>query len=360
MTGAGPVLHVDSGASWRGGQRQVLLLARGLAERGVRCALACPRGSPLFQRAEAAGIEVRHFRAGGDLDVRAARNLARIARATGAMIIHAHDARSHAIARLASLYGRPGALVVSRRVAFASGKGMLGGVKYRGVAAYLAVSDAAREGLLAIGVAPDRIHVVPDGVAPPGPIEAMDWRRHFGLAPGATILGCVGALTPEKGHADLVEALAVLPDPTHHLVLVGAGPEAGALRDLAAGHGMAERVHQTGFLDEPLAALAGFDIFVQPSRLEGFGSAVLDALALGVPVLTTAAGGLPELVEADVSAVVVPPGNPPAMARALDRLSDPELRRRLAAAGPARAALFTVDRLVDRTLAVYAGCGATA
>ncbi len=348
------VLHVDTGHGWRGGQRQALLLARGLAARGIDVAVAAPPDAPLARRAREAGLETHALASRGDLDLPAATRLARLARRSGAGIVHAHDARAHAALLLAAPLARC-RRVVTRRSAFRRRPGPFDRLKYRrGVDRYIAVSAAVRDGLLAAGVDPARIRVVHSGVEPPDGVAAADWRARLGLDAGTRVIGSVGALSREKGYDLLVEALARLDVPRAHVVLVGDGPEREPLRARAAALGLDGRVHLPGHSDAPLEAAAGFDVYAQPSRAEGLGTAALDALALGRPVVAAAAGGLAELIESDVSGLLVPPDDVAALAAALRRiLHDAALAAALAAGARRRAAGFTADAMVEGTLAVY-------
>src|SRR5712672_2183982 len=134
------ILHVDSGRSWRGGQRQVFLLATGLRDLGYRTLVVAPTGSPLIRRAEHAGLPTYRLTLRGEWDIRAARELRAVAREWGANILHAHDARSHSIGRLALLGKRKIRFIVTRRVAFPPKRVRL---KYRhGVDAFIAISHA--------------------------------------------------------------------------------------------------------------------------------------------------------------------------------------------------------------------------
>jgi glycosyltransferase involved in cell wall biosynthesis len=370
------ILHVDTGREWRGGQRQVLLLVGELERLGVRSELAAPPGSPLARRAAGAGFRVHEFSARGDVDLVAARRLAVIARTASADVVHAHDPRAHAVARCARLHRRGVPLVVSRRTAFGARRGLLSRFKYAGVKRFIAVSEAVYRQLVASGVGPEDIAVVHDGVEPLGDAPlAEDWRRRLGLPADARVVGCVAALTHEKGQADLVDAVALLDDPALHLVLVGAGPLAGALAARAAAAGVGSQVHLPGFHPEPRAASAGFDIYAQPSRAEGLGSSLLDALLLGRPVIASAVGGMPEVIagadgtppspasaapaagpEPGWAGILVPPGEPAALAAAIRRvLDDAELRERLAARGRQRAQAFSAAAMAAGTHAVYRG-----
>ena len=179
---------------------------------------------------------------------------------------------------------------------------------------------------------------------------------------------CVGTLHEVKGQRFLVEACRLLADEGVDLEcrLVGAGADAPALRERIGALGLAHRVHLTGERTGPQVAelLRSSDVLVTPSvptrrgKREGIPLVLMEAMASGVPVVTSRISGIPELVEDDVSGLLVPPGEPAALAQALGRLHDDEqLRRRLALGGRAKVEHeFDAERsaalLVDRFRAV--------
>jgi glycosyltransferase involved in cell wall biosynthesis len=169
----------------------------------------------------------------------------------------------------------------------------------------------------------------------------------------------VGHLADHKGQRYLVAAApAVLARfPQARVLVVGAGELLEPLAAQARKLGVADRVLFPGFRSDVPALLAALDLFVFPSHLEGLGTSVLDALALGLPVVATTAGGIPEMIEDGVHGRLVPPRDPDALARAMvELLEQPELARALGEAGRARVlAEFTADRMVEKTLAEY-GC----
>ena len=181
-------------------------------------------------------------------------------------------------------------------------------------------------------------------------MRPRDWRLECRWPADAIVCGIVGAMTAEKGVAALAEIGARLPDDSRNrirLVLLG-GQASGA----QAVGGIA--AFRAGFVDEIHAAMAGLDILLHPSSAEGLGTAVIDAMALGVPPVAFRVGGLPELIEDQRSGMLVPAGDVAAFAAATDRLvRDEPLRHLLAAAGPVRAAEFSVERMIRGTQAVY-------
>ncbi len=341
------VLHLDSGREWRGGQRQVYLLARGQREQGHEPLVIAAPDAPLIRRLRSAGIAVAAVRMRGDWDLAAARRVRAVLRTWNADVIHAHDARAHAIA-LASLVGKRSLpLIVTRRVPFVP----RGRLKYgRRVARFIAISGAVREALVSGGVDADRIELVYSGVPRPVVTKPRDWRLECRWPVDSVVCGIVGAMTAEKGVATLAEIGAKLPDASRariRLVLLG-GQSAGgqSVGGLTA--------FRAGFVDEIHGAMAGLDILLHPSSAEGLGTAVIDAMALGVPPVAFRVGGLPELIEDQRSGMLVPAADTAAFAAATDRLiQDEKLRKSLAAAGPDRAAEFSVDRMVRGTQAVY-------
>lgn len=145
--------------------------------------------------------------------------------------------------------------------------------------------------------------------------------------PGPTV-GSIGRLVHEKGFDVLIEALARLPDAS--AVLVGDGPERGALEELARARGLAERVLFTGWKDDARRWLTAMDVFVVPSRIEGFGLGIVEAMLARVPVIAAAVGGTAEVVIDEETGWLVPPEDPVRLAGAIERvLGDEVLRGRI-------------------------------
>ena len=210
----------------------------------------------------------------------------------------------------------------------------------------IVVSEQTKRDLIEYsGVPGERIAVVPNGVGAP-------FRPDGPQANGQPYALVVGSLEPRKDPLTAIEGLALLD--SDELRLVFAGPDRGdgaAARAAATSRGLGERVEFKGHVsDEELAALyRGAECLVFPSRDEGFGLPLLEAMASGVPVVATRAGALPEI--AGEAAILVEPGNPVALAGGIERaLAD---RERLVAAGFDRAKQFSWADTAERTLAVY-------
>jgi glycosyltransferase involved in cell wall biosynthesis len=205
----------------------------------------------------------------------------------------------------------------------------------------LCVSAATRELLVRLGVARDRIRVLHNAVDGDSTAIPLDLTKEFDLPRGARVLVAAGRLSPEKGHCDLVEAMARLKDhdPAVALVILGAGREAERLRAQVAAAGLAGRVVLGGFRDDVLRCIAGADLVVNPSLTEGLPNVVLEGLALGRPVVATDVGGVSELITPGETGWLVPPGDPAALAKSIvAALDDAPRARALVEAGQRRVA----------------------
>lgn len=340
------ILHLDSGRHWRGGQRQVFLLAAAQRERGYEPLVVAAPDSPLAGLLKTQGIASAAVAMRADFDLIAMRRVQRIASRWRPDLVHAHDARAHAIA-LGALLGSHVPLLVTRRVPFVP----KGRFKYGSrVAHFIAISQAVGAALQRGGVSGDRCTVVYSGVPAPSVSTPRDWRREAGWPADTLLCGVVGAMTAEKGISRLHEiARHVAPAVRDRLRLVllgGTAVGADGFGGIAA--------YRAGFVDAIHGAMVGLDMLWHPSDAEGLGTAVIDAMALGVPPVAFATGGLAELVESGRSGLLAPPGDARAFAHEVERLAtDGALRQALADGGRARAAQFSVERMASGASAVY-------
>jgi len=294
------ILHVDTGSSLRGGQIQLLKLLAGLKRRGHSQTLLA-RGEVLKKwPSQPAGLV----------------NLARAA--SEAEIIHAHDAKGHTLAAIAC-WGLP--IVVSRRVAFPIKQGWSSRWKYGQAAHYIAVSEHVRSRLTEAGIPRSLVRVVYDGIDP-GPVPA----RQISTDPRP--LSALKVVTPASA------------DP------LKGGQLLHAVRE-RSGVGL---IHSHDLESD----LADADLFVYLSESEGLGSAILLAMARGVPVVASNVGGIPEIVEHEVTGLLVH-NSPLEVAAALERFADnPALAKSCAESARRQVEeQFSEDRMVRRTELVY-------
>jgi glycosyltransferase involved in cell wall biosynthesis len=225
--------------------------------------------------------------------------------------------------------------------------------------AYIAVSDAIGQALVGSGVAPGRVHVVHNGVDAEAIRAAAREHLSAGLPAGdGPLVGCVARLEKVKGVADFVDAaeLVARDHSSARFVAVGDGTEAESLAARRA-PSLVDRLEFLGHVDPIEPLVAALDVLVLPSLSEALGLVLLEAGALGVPVVATAVGGIPEVVEDGVTGILVPPGQPTALADAVNQLlGDPVRARAMGEAGRARVERkFALERTVAGHVAVYEG-----
>ncbi len=354
-------LHIDTARSWRGGQNQVLQTVMGLRALGHRTAVvAHPQG--VLARRMAEGMDLYRQAPAHEVDFAAAFRLARIIKDVRPDVIHAHDPHAVSFAAMAlSLMGRSTrpALVAARRVDFHLKRNAFSRWKYSLVDAMITSSDAIRNMVVSDGFAADRVVTVHEGIdvdhvaaQPP-----VDLHRELWLPGGSPVVGNVAALVPHKGQRFLVEAAAMVcrERPDVQFVVFGEGELRKPLQYQIRHLGLERHVQLVGFRQDVLSCVRSLDLFVMSSITEGLGTSLLDAMALGRPIVATTAGGIPEAVEDGVTGLLVPPQHAAPMAEAiLSLLADPERARRMGAAGLARVRdRFSAGRMVAETLAVY-------
>lgn len=203
---------------------------------------------------------------------------------------------------------------------------------------YLANSEAVKGYYVeTFGVPATRISVLPNGIdgAVFAQADGSAVARELNLSEGEFVIVCVANLARNKGHQVLLDAFArTAAERSHcHLLLVGSGPEEQRLRDRAATTAVSQRIHFLGRRQDVPAILAASDVFVLPTLFEGMSNAIQEAMAAGLPVITTAIPENEALITDGQTGLLVAPGESNPIVHALERLyDDPPLRRQLGAA----------------------------
>jgi glycosyltransferase involved in cell wall biosynthesis len=236
----------------------------------------------------------------------------------------------------------------------------LSDIKYRRFADYyIAISHKIKQVMVADGIAADHIFVVHSGVDPHrfDRVSGDHLIAEFNLTPGEKVVINVAHLAGVKGQQFLVRAIprVVAEIPGVRFFMVGKGELMAKLKALATSLGITRELVFTGFRRDVGAFYKIADLFVMSSVNEGLGTAVLDALAAGKPVVATRAGGLPEIIEDGKTGRLVAPADPRALAEGIiELLTDSDLAKAMASAGPARVQqFFSIDAMVDKNIEVY-------
>lgn len=230
----------------------------------------------------------------------------------------------------------------------------------------IAECDSSRDFLIGrLGYAKDKVRTIRNGVDLAGwPVSRVDRRKRrmeLPLSSGDLLVGAVGRLDKQKGFSSLIEAMAQLKKTNLRCVILGDGSERARLEALVRKHELEKFVWLPGERGDIASWLSAFDIYCLPSLWEGLPNALLEAMALGLPVVASAIDGIPEAVKNGGTGLLVPASHPAALAKALKNLAaDPARRAALGAAAHACVTdKFTLRRMIDEYEDAYATVLAT-
>lgn len=345
-------LFIDSERVWRGGQEQLFTLLKGLLRRGHDLHLACYPQTLLEERARALGLPVYPIHVWSEIGLVSFWRILSIMRRVNPDLVAFNTPRPIVLGSLASRLAGVRARIVFRRVSFPLRRNPITRLKYTwGIDCVVAISGSIGHQLQQGGVPPSRIQVVYEG------IELANYARRDFCDPRVSgrpiVVGTLAHLSREKGHYYLLQAASLIRNVSSRMrfVIVGDGSCRQELEAQARELDLERCVQFTGFQGQPTEYLSGFDIFVLPSLSEGLSSAILSAMASGLPVIATNVGGIPELVRSEENGLLVPPADPAALAQAIQYLSEnPEAAFRMGERGRRRVEEhFTLERKILET-----------
>lgn len=353
------IVHTESSLGWGGQEIRILSESQGMLRRGHGVTLLCapqariraeaanwgvPAVSLPIDRKRPVGLGAMHHWLGGNV----------------CDIVNTHSSTDSWLAALAlAALGRPVRVVRTRHISARVPRGPLSRWLYMRAASYVVTTGEAlrRELVERNGFLASRIESVPTGIDAgrfrPG--ERAASRAKFGLPPDKTLVGIVATLRSWKGHAILLEAMARLP-PQFELVIVGDGPQREALEQQLARLGLRGRVRMQGQQADVLPWLRALDIFALPSYAnEGVPQALVQAMLVELPCVTTPVGGIPELAKHERTALLVPPKDSAALAAAIERLAGDEgLRRELGETARKHCVEgYSYERMLERMENIY-------
>jgi len=372
--GPGPieVMHVAESAGWAGGEAYLLRLASALDRRRFRLSVVVPESGPLAERLQGLGVTVHHVPlANRLLSPSALAGLAALLRRERPGVVQSHGARSNVYAKVAGwLAGIPVVLVTVHNSLFDYDVGTWRRRLYLWAELatnplgdrVIAVSAAiARDLIQRYGIAAHKVVTIHNGIDadaffPARPVSQV--RHEFGLEPHHRLVGIAARMTRQKGHDLLLQALKRLVPRYPHLrcLFIGDGPLEATLSRQAAALGVESHCVFTGARADVADLLAALEVVVLPSRSEGLPFVLLEAMAVGRPVVATSVGGNPEVVQHGQTGLLTPPGDADALAVGLAFLLDhPEEATRMGAAGRSRVLThFPLAGMVHALEALYA------
>ncbi len=363
------VAELAGSASYGGGERYLELLCGHLDPSRFRPILICPEPGSFVGRMQGRGVDVRMVHLEPLLNPFALMRLVHVLSQENVTILQTHGARANFYGRVAGwLAGVPVVISTVHNSIADYGVSRLKCWIYSAAlrvtrpwaTRIICVSDAVRRDVIqddpaAAGLA-ETVHNGVDRRSFQKPVDRTKVRREFGLTDGP-LLVMVARLTQPKGHCDLIEALVLLRDrwPQLQCVCVGDGELRQPLEELAAARGLTSMCRFVGSRDDVMEFYAAADVVVLPSHSEGFPFVILEALAMGKPVIATSVNGVPEVIEHMKTGLLVKAHDIAGLAGAIQSLLDhPERAMQLGNAGRAVVqAQFTVDRMVEKTVAVF-------
>ena len=312
--------------------------------------------------AEAAGVGFLGLHRRGPWDLPAWSPLVRLLRGGSVQIVHGHMFGSNVWAVVLGRLARVPVVVVHEHTWAFTGGRLRGVVDRRLIAAgsdvVIACSQEDRRRMIERQrIAPEMVRFVPNGIDARAPTPGRDVRAELGIARDAPVVGSVGALRAQKRFDVLLRAAAELAPrcPGVRVVLAGEGAERPRLEALAAELGLGDTLLMLGARDDVPDVLQALDVAVVSSDFEGSPLSVMEYMEAGLPVVATAVGGLPQMIDDGVHGVLVPRRDPAALAGAIEGLlADPRRRRELGAAGRRRRrAEFDLGVMVARVEQLY-------
>ena len=369
------VLHLRTSAAFWGPERQILQLIRPLRERGIVVDVLVlyrrpSKGTlihPLVARAREHGAMADQIQDSGWWSPGVMAEVTRYLRSGGYDLLHTHEYKGNLIGgwsawrldvpSVASVRG-----YTDRTLPLRIYKWLDLGVTLRLFTRIVTVSEAMRRQVLRAGHPARRVLTLHDAVdattfSPDRLQLGVQVQQELGYTPAHLLVCAVGRLSPEKGHGFLLaafkEVIAAVPEA--RLVLAGEGSLRSRLQAQAARCGLSEHVIFAGYRDDVEAIIAASDLLVMPSLREGFGDPIIEAMALCKPVIASRVGGIVEIVHDGETGLLVPPGDPGALAQAIiNLLRDPQARERMGRQGRQVAlSEFSVERLAGQLATVY-------
>lgn len=354
------IIQIEKQRGWSGQAQQAFLTARSLHERGHKVLVVCRPISNIGKYAAEEGIEVLYLpmKRGGFYP--SAVKLISFLWRNHYDIIHCHGGRDHLLAVIARLLS-PGIKVVRTKHNVNPVRGGFGALlQYNWLThGLIGVSHAACEYLQLAGVPSSkiqRVYSAYDATFVKKQEPDPEILKSLGIGRNDLVIGTMGRLySKSKGTVDLLHAVPIILEKLPHARFLLVGKTVPSIIKLSESIGLRNKIIFTGFRTDVPQMLACMDIYVQPSIREALCSAIIQAMAMGKPVVATRVGGIPELVVDGQTGLLCEAGNPENLAQNIIKLANqPELRHQMGIRGQERAVKdFSLDHMIDDIENVY-------
>ncbi|MDH5608011.1 MAG: glycosyltransferase family 4 protein [Cyclobacteriaceae bacterium] len=355
------ILHLSTEPSWRGGERQILFLHQELLAKGIDSSIACRENSPVhdFCIENKLPFIAWPFRSAYDLIT--AHKIKSFCRENSIHILHMHTAKGHTLGVMAGLMGLKITMVLSRRVDFSVKHNWLSRFKYNypAIKKIICVSDKIREIMRPDLVNPSVLTVVHSGIdlRPFENKKKNTYLKEKYKLPGGTILiGNTSALADHKDYFTFIDTAKALTKTRKGVkfFIIGEGPLEKEIRAYIKDNQLENDIIMTGFITEIPYILKSLDVFLFTSKTEGLGTSVLDALAAGLPVVATRAGGVKEIISHQENGYLCETGDIQSLAESVsDLIENPGKAQKFINKGYETVKKFSKAATAQKTLEIY-------
>lgn len=362
------ILHLISSAGFYGAERMLTALALEQKKAGLNPIIGVLKNSrnphlEVAERAQEGGLEVEILECRGLVDSNTLKELRALVRSRSASLVHSHGYKTNIFSHLALRTLRApriatchGTRILSLKLSFYN---HLDRRLLRYFDRVVCVSPDLKEQVVDSGTPAEKVSVIYNGIDLKefNALPVSGGRESLQFHPEDIIIGTIAALSPEKGHRYLIEAVASVCRniPSIRLVFVGDGPLADDLKAMVRDAGLENKVKFTGVRRDIGALLHAFDIFVLPSLQEGLPMALLEAMSAGRAVIATEVGAIPQVIANLTDGLLVPSGKSAALAEALAKLAiEPDMRQSLGTRAREKITLeFSAKRMAEEYSQVY-------
>lgn len=352
------VIHLSAEKTWRGGEQQIAYLLEELNRFKVEQLVVCKAGSAFETYCVTNNVPYKSLAFSNQFDLSSSIKLKKIAVEFKADIIHLHSSHAHAIAVWAYYLGNKTNLVLSRKVDFPISKNVLSKLKYNcpAIKKIICVSNAIKVMMQKDIHDKNKCITIYDGIdISKFETKKSKLRNEFSIPSNIKIIGSTAAIADHKDYPTFLEAIKQINSSINaHYFIIGDGPLRNEIEELVIANNLQHKVTFTGFRTDINELLPELDVFVLSSKTEGLGSSILDAYACKVPVVCTNAGGIPEIVENEVTGLMSRVGDADALAANIIRIvENEELKCKLMENAFERVKSFDKKIMAEQTHSVY-------
>ncbi len=358
------ILHFSSAKTWRGGEQQIAYLYEELAKKTVEQWIFCVHESALANYCSQKKIPHFTYQKRFAANPFVSNQLKKICEKLKVDLVHLHDAHSHTIGFMSIFLGNKTPFILSRRVDFPVRESWLSHKKYNhpSIKRILSVSDKVQEILAPAILDKQKLQVVHSGID----LNRFQYankgvlRKEYGISKEVKIIGNVAAIASHKDYFTFVDTAEVLLKSNTQLIFLmigGDGGEEALIKAYIAKKKLTDYFIYTGFRKDIPEILPELDIFLFTSKEEGLGTSVIDALACGVPVVATEAGGIPEIIQSGINGFLAPVKNAAKLAEQVERLLvDAVVTEKVIQKGKTTVQQFSKERMAEKTYFIYRAC----